>query len=134
MIVRTLDQTRGTARRLTAMADFTKDAIDKGATLLTGGSRIGDTGYFWQPTILSDVPLDAKVFNDEPFGPMAAILNENSSSDGDIFPYMFREAGLGQLVGKRSWGGVVGISKALGPIVGGALIGAVVASEGAGAA
>jgi tricorn protease len=44
------------------------------------------------------------------FGPMAAILNENSSSDGDIFPYMFREAGLGPLIGKRSWGGVVGIS------------------------
>ena len=44
------------------------------------------------------------------YGPMAAILNENSSSDGDIFPYMFREAGLGPLVGKRSWGGVVGIS------------------------
>jgi len=43
-------------------------------------------------------------------GAMAAILNENSSSDGDIFPYMFRQAGLGPLVGKRSWGGVVGIS------------------------
>lgn len=43
-------------------------------------------------------------------GPMIAILNENSSSDGDIFPYMFRQAGLGQLVGKRSWGGVVGIT------------------------
>ncbi len=43
-------------------------------------------------------------------GPMAAILDERSSSDGDIFPYMFREAGLGPLVGRRSWGGVVGIS------------------------
>jgi len=43
-------------------------------------------------------------------GPMIAILNENSASDGDIFPYMFRSAGLGQLVGKRSWGGVVGIT------------------------
>jgi tricorn protease len=43
-------------------------------------------------------------------GPMVAILNENSSSDGDIFPYMFRQAGLGPLIGKRSWGGVVGIS------------------------
>ncbi|MFN0277168.1 MAG: S41 family peptidase [Pyrinomonadaceae bacterium] len=42
-------------------------------------------------------------------GPMIAILNENSASDGDIFPYMFREAGLGVLIGKRSWGGVVGI-------------------------
>jgi len=43
-------------------------------------------------------------------GPMIAILNENSASDGDIFPYMFRQAGLGELVGKRSWGGVVGIT------------------------
>jgi tricorn protease len=43
------------------------------------------------------------------YGPMIALLDENSASDGDIFPYMFRQAGLGQLVGKRSWGGVVGI-------------------------
>jgi tricorn protease len=50
---------------------------------------------------------------------MVAILNENSSSDGDIFPYMFREAGLGTLVGKRSWGGVVGISNRGGLIDGG---------------
>jgi tricorn protease len=46
------------------------------------------------------------VFN----GPMACLLNENSASDGDIFPWMFRQAGLGPLIGKRSWGGVVGIS------------------------
>ncbi|HEY0458234.1 MAG TPA: S41 family peptidase [Pyrinomonadaceae bacterium] len=50
---------------------------------------------------------------------MAAILNENSASDGDIFPYMFRQAGLGTLVGKRSWGGVVGISNRGGLIDGG---------------
>ncbi|MCI0387378.1 MAG: S41 family peptidase [Acidobacteria bacterium] len=43
-------------------------------------------------------------------GPMVCLLNENSSSDGDIFPAMFREAGLGPLIGKRSWGGVVGIT------------------------
>jgi tricorn protease len=42
-------------------------------------------------------------------GPMAALLNENSASDGDIFPAMFRESGLGPLIGKRSWGGVIGI-------------------------
>jgi len=53
---------------------------------------------------------DASTYPDGAFmGPMIAILNENSASDGDIFPYMFREAGLGKLVGKRSWGGVVGI-------------------------
>lgn len=60
-------------RRVTAMAEFTRDALERGATLLSGGDRIGDTGNFWQPTILADVPKDAKVFNEEPFGPMAAI-------------------------------------------------------------
>jgi tricorn protease len=54
---------------------------------------------------------DATTYPDGVFrGPMVAILNENSASDGDIFPYMFREAGLGPLIGKRSWGGVVGIT------------------------
>ncbi|MDP2741969.1 MAG: aldehyde dehydrogenase family protein, partial [Hydrogenophaga sp.] len=60
-------------RRVTAMAEFTKDAVERGATLATGGERIGEAGNFWQPTILTDVPLDARVFNDEPFGPMAAV-------------------------------------------------------------
>jgi tricorn protease len=54
---------------------------------------------------------DATTYPDAVFrGPMVAVLNENSASDGDIFPYMFREAGLGPLIGKRSWGGVVGIT------------------------
>jgi tricorn protease len=43
-------------------------------------------------------------------GHMACLLSETSASDGDIFPYYFREAGLGPLIGKRSWGGVVGSS------------------------
>ena len=65
-------------RRLAAMAEFTKDAIAQGAALLTGGERIGDAGNFWQPTVLADVPQGAKVFNDEPFGPMAAISSFNT--------------------------------------------------------
>ena len=60
-------------RRLTAMAEFHQDAVAKGAQVLSGGKRIGDSGNFWEPTILSDVPLEAKIFNDEPFGPVAAI-------------------------------------------------------------
>jgi succinate-semialdehyde dehydrogenase / glutarate-semialdehyde dehydrogenase len=65
-------------RRLTAMAEFTQDAIKHGATVAHGGERIGGDGNFWQPTILTDVPLQAKVFNDEPFGPMAAIRSFNT--------------------------------------------------------
>jgi tricorn protease len=53
---------------------------------------------------------EAQTYPDQVFiGPMVALLDGNSASDGDIFPYMFREAGLGPLIGKRSWGGVVGI-------------------------
>jgi tricorn protease len=43
-------------------------------------------------------------------GPMVCLVNETSASDGDIFPYMFRQSGLGPLIGKRTWGGVVGIT------------------------
>ncbi len=53
---------------------------------------------------------EANTYPDQVFiGPMVALLDQNSASDGDIFPYMFRESGLGPLIGKRSWGGVVGI-------------------------
>ena len=51
-------------------------------------------------------------------GPMVCLLNETSASDGDIFPYMFKKAGLGPLIGKRSWGGVVGINNR-GPLLDG---------------
>jgi succinate-semialdehyde dehydrogenase/glutarate-semialdehyde dehydrogenase len=61
------------SRRIDAMSAFTEDAVKKGAKLLTGGQRIGSAGNFWQPTVFADVPREAKVFNDEPFGPMAAI-------------------------------------------------------------
>ena len=78
-------------RRLTAMAEFTKDAVAQGATVLAGGERIGETGNFWQPTILADVPTHAKVFNDEPFGPMAAIRSftslEDAIAEANRLPY-----------------------------------------------
>ncbi|MDD0839594.1 NAD-dependent succinate-semialdehyde dehydrogenase [Curvibacter sp. HBC61] len=66
------------ARRLQAMAQFTEDAVQKGATVATGGVRLGEVGNFYAPTVLTHVPLDAKVFNDEPFGPMAAIRTFNT--------------------------------------------------------
>ncbi len=51
-------------------------------------------------------------------GHLVCILDEDSASDGDIFPYRFREAGLGPLIGKRSWGGVIGITNH-GPLIDG---------------
>jgi succinate-semialdehyde dehydrogenase/glutarate-semialdehyde dehydrogenase len=60
-------------RRLAAMTAFHEDAVAKGARVLAGGTRMGEAGNFWAPTVLADVPLEARIFNDEPFGPVAAI-------------------------------------------------------------
>ncbi|KRB81546.1 NAD-dependent succinate-semialdehyde dehydrogenase [Noviherbaspirillum sp. Root189] len=60
-------------RRVTAMEGLIQEAVARGATLVTGGQRISNAGNFWQPTVLSDVPATAKIFNEEPFGPVAAI-------------------------------------------------------------
>src|SRR5204863_258238 len=51
-------------------------------------------------------------------GPMVTLINEFSASDGDIFPYRFKTLGLGKLIGKRTWGGVIGIRESL-PLVDG---------------
>ena len=59
--------------------------------------------------------FSARNFGDESYpwqvihGPMVCMINEYSGSDGDIFPYFFRQYGLGKVVGRRTWGGVVGI-------------------------
>ncbi|MFC4563408.1 NAD-dependent succinate-semialdehyde dehydrogenase [Nocardiopsis mangrovi] len=60
-------------RRIDAMASLHTDAVERGATVLAGGRRIGDAGNFWAPTVLDDVPAGARLFNEEPFGPVAAI-------------------------------------------------------------
>ena len=54
-------------------------------------------------------------------GPMVTLMDEFSASDGDIFPYRFKTLGLGKLIGKRSWGGVVGIRNSLPFVDGGTL-------------
>jgi tricorn protease len=61
------------------------------------GTRFGNDGD--QPST-----YPSTVFH----GHMVALTSETSASDGDIFPYHFRFAGLGPLIGKRTWGGVVG--------------------------
>jgi succinate-semialdehyde dehydrogenase / glutarate-semialdehyde dehydrogenase len=60
-------------RRITAMETLISDAQKHGAKVHTGGNRIGNKGNFFEPTVLTDVPLSARVQNDEPFGPLAVI-------------------------------------------------------------
>jgi succinate-semialdehyde dehydrogenase/glutarate-semialdehyde dehydrogenase len=60
-------------RRPEAMERLIGDAVGKGAKLGTGGARIGNRGYFYQPSVLSEIPLDAEIMTEEPFGPVALI-------------------------------------------------------------
>jgi succinate-semialdehyde dehydrogenase / glutarate-semialdehyde dehydrogenase len=60
-------------RRPDAMERMIGDAVAKGAKLGCGGERIGNQGYFYAPSVLSLVPLDAEIMNEEPFGPVAII-------------------------------------------------------------
>jgi succinate-semialdehyde dehydrogenase/glutarate-semialdehyde dehydrogenase len=61
------------ARRVEAMEAFVADAQAKGARIETGGGRIGNKGFFYEPTVMTDVPQDARIMNEEPFGPLAPI-------------------------------------------------------------
>src|SRR6185312_11148856 len=61
-------------RRLDAMEGFVNDAKQRGGKVVTGGSRHGNQGFFFQPTVITDVPDDAKIMTTEPFGPLAPIV------------------------------------------------------------
>lgn len=65
-------------RRIDAMRTLTADAVQHGARLLCGGQAIDGPGFFWQPTVLADVPESARLMNEEPFGPLALISRVNS--------------------------------------------------------
>ncbi len=61
-------------RRITAMETLIHDAQEKGAKVATGGKRIGNQGNFFEPTVLTDLPENARIMNEEPFGPVAVML------------------------------------------------------------
>ncbi|KAK42627.1 aldehyde dehydrogenase [Caballeronia jiangsuensis] len=65
-------------RRLEAMERLVADAREQGAKVLTGGERIGREGYFFAPTVLTDVPMSARIMTEEPFGPIAPIASFKS--------------------------------------------------------
>lgn len=70
-------------RRVQAMEAFVQDAADHSASVATGGRRIGNQGNFFEPTILEDVPLAARVMNEEPFGPIM-MLQRFADFDGMV--------------------------------------------------
>jgi succinate-semialdehyde dehydrogenase/glutarate-semialdehyde dehydrogenase len=79
------------SRRLDVMDAFVEDAVAHGAKLKAGGSRRGNQGYFFEPTILTDVPATARVMNEEPFGPIAIVNRfetlDEAISEANRLPY-----------------------------------------------
>jgi succinate-semialdehyde dehydrogenase/glutarate-semialdehyde dehydrogenase len=62
------------SRRIDAMDSFVADAKNRGGKIATGGARRGNQGYFYEPTVITDVPDDSKVMTQEPFGPLAPVV------------------------------------------------------------
>jgi succinate-semialdehyde dehydrogenase / glutarate-semialdehyde dehydrogenase len=66
------------ARRLDAMEAIVNDCRNRGAKIVMGGKRRGNQGYFFEPTVVTDIPDDAKLMTEEPFGPIAPIVTFKS--------------------------------------------------------
>ena len=62
-------------RRLPAMARFVEDARSRGAKIVLGGDPISDKGFFFPPTVITNLPDDAMLMTQEPFGPVAPIVS-----------------------------------------------------------
>jgi succinate-semialdehyde dehydrogenase / glutarate-semialdehyde dehydrogenase len=107
-------------RRPEAIEKFVADARSHGAKVHTGGERHGKEGLFFQPTVLSNVPLHAKVMNEEPFGPVAVIAPFKTFDDAveaanrlpyGLASYTFTEsAKRAMLIGDAIESGMVGIN------------------------
>jgi succinate-semialdehyde dehydrogenase/glutarate-semialdehyde dehydrogenase len=69
-------------RQLAKMEELVADAVARGAKVLAGGKRIDGNGYFFEPTVLADVPMDARVMHEEPFGPIAVLMRFETLADG----------------------------------------------------
>lgn len=107
-------------RRLAAMETMVADALDHGARLAAGGQRLDLPGWFWAPTVLSDVSTDCLAANTEPFGPLALVQPFSATDEAleqanrlpfGLASYVFtRDAATARTVSERIESGVVCIN------------------------
>lgn len=108
-------------RQLDKMASLVADAVAQGAKVLTGGKRIDRPGFFFEPTVLADVPMTARIMHEEPFGPIAVMRPFDTQEDGlaeaNRLPYALsayaftRDARTAIDVGDRLEAGMIGINQ-----------------------
>jgi succinate-semialdehyde dehydrogenase / glutarate-semialdehyde dehydrogenase len=107
-------------RRIDDMAQFVDDAVACGARLLTGGHRADRRGFFFEPTVFSDAPPQARLLRDEPFGPIAVIQPYDHLDDAiaaaNALPYALgayaftRDLATAHRLGQEIEAGMVGIN------------------------
>ncbi|MEV4127196.1 NAD-dependent succinate-semialdehyde dehydrogenase [Nocardia sp. NPDC049707] len=95
-----------------SVAELVTDAVDKGAVVRAGGDSVGDTGWFYTPTVLTDVPPDARILTEEVFGPVAAITGFDGEAEG-IAAANNTEYGLAAYIYTESLDRALRVSRAL---------------------
>ncbi|MBV8582180.1 MAG: NAD-dependent succinate-semialdehyde dehydrogenase [Candidatus Eremiobacteraeota bacterium] len=108
------------ARRRDAIHALVEDATQRGGTLHTGGAALDGPGFFYAPTVVGDVPADARVLSEEPFGPIAVITSyrtlDEAIAQANALPYglaayaFTQDVGESIALGNRIEAGMVGIN------------------------
>jgi succinate-semialdehyde dehydrogenase/glutarate-semialdehyde dehydrogenase len=109
------------ARRLQAVEELVQDALDGGAEVLAGGKAIDGPGYFWEPTVVTNLdPENSRIMNEEPFGPVAPIVSFETLEEAltlanrvpfGLASYVFTSSlATARVVGESIEAGMVGIN------------------------
>ncbi|RWL09267.1 NAD-dependent succinate-semialdehyde dehydrogenase [Mesorhizobium sp.] len=108
-------------RRVAAMDDLISDALSHSARLVTGGERLKGTGLMYRPTILADIPNQARAMTEEPFGPLALVQPvddmEQALARANALPYglagyaFTRSAATANRIAEKLEVGVIGINQ-----------------------
>lgn len=113
-------------RRLEAMERLVADAVERGANLRLGGKRMGNQGWFFEPTVLTEVPQNAAVMLEEPFGPIVPIRKfsalEDAMEEANSLPYGLAAYGFTESAATADWlstnleAGILSINHASGSV------------------
>ncbi len=108
------------ARRIDTMEAFVNDAKQRGGKIVAGGNRRGNQGFFFEPTVITDVPDDARIMTEEPFGPVAPVVTFKSFDEvverANALPYGLAayaftgSAQTANLIGDALQSGMVGVN------------------------
>lgn len=109
-------------RRIDAMRHLVEDAVSRGGAICVGGERLGRRGFFFTPTVLVDVPDEAAVMREEPFGPIAPVVRFDDGEEvvvranrvnPGLAAYAFtRDGARAGMMARRLEAGLVGINHA----------------------